>query len=77
LIHGSNDMHVTGDDLRAFVAAATAAHPRSFTDVEIPGDTHLFARLDADAAAAAIDESTRIELDPRLIDALDAWLRSH
>lgn len=77
LVHGSEDQHVTDDDLHAFLAAAKAAHPTTFTDVELIGDTHLFARLSPADAAAAVDETTSVPLDPRLIDTLVAWLGAH
>ncbi|MGC2131576.1 MAG: prolyl oligopeptidase family serine peptidase [Candidatus Aquilonibacter sp.] len=74
LVHGSNDPNVTGDDLQPFIAAAKAAHPTTFTDVELSGDSHLFAQISKAQAAAGVDEATRVTLDPRLIDAIVAWL---
>lgn len=77
LVHGSNDPNVTDDDLRAFIAAAKAAHPTTFTDVELSGDSHIFAQVSRADAASGVDLATPEALDPRLIDALTAWLVTH
>jgi uncharacterized protein len=77
LVHGSNDLNVTDDDLRPFIAAAKSTHPTTFTDVELAGDSHLFAQISGPDAAAGVDIATRVMLDPRLIDALAAWLAAH
>ena len=76
LVHGSNDPNVTDDDLRAFIAAAEAAHPRTFSDVELSGDSHLFAQISKSDAAAGVDLETRVALDPRLVGTITAWLAS-
>jgi dienelactone hydrolase len=77
LVHGSNDPNVTDDDLRPFIAAAKAAHPSTFTDVELAGDSHLFAQISSADAVAGVDLQTPETLDPRLIDTLATWLASH
>jgi dienelactone hydrolase len=77
LVHGSNDPNVTDDDLRPFIAAAKAAHPATFTDAELSGDSHIFAQISRADAASEVDLATPEALDPRLIDALSAWLVSH
>ncbi len=77
LVHGSNDPNVTDDDLRPFIAAAKAAHPTTFTDVELAGDSHLFAQISSADAVSGVDLRTPETLDPRLIDTLATWLDSH
>ncbi len=77
LVHGSNDPNVTDDDLQPFIAAAKAAHPTTFTDVELSGDSHLFAQISKAQAAAGVDEATRVTLDPRLVETIAAWLAAN
>ncbi|MGB6061340.1 MAG: hypothetical protein WBG27_06555, partial [Candidatus Aquilonibacter sp.] len=77
LVHGSNDPNVTDDDLQPFIAAAKAAHPTTFTDVELSGDSHVFAQISKAQAAAGVDEATRVTLDPRLVETIAAWLAAH
>jgi len=77
LVHGSKDANVTNEDIAPFVASAKAAHPRSFTDVELVDDDHLFARLAPGKTSDGLEYYTNLTLDPRLIDALAAWLSTH
>lgn len=74
LVHGNEDMHVTDADLHAFIAAGSAAHPKTLTVVELAGDTHIFAVVPRAVAAASTDESTSQALDPRLLEAIARWL---
>jgi len=77
LVHGSNDPNVTGEDLRPFIAAAKAAHPGTFSDVELSGDSHIFAQISRADAAAEVDLATPEALDQRLVETLATWLAAH
>lgn len=77
LVHGSKDANVTNEDIAPFIASAKAAHPLTFTDVELRDDDHLFARLPTGQASTGAEYFTQLTLDPRLIDALAGWLSTH
>ena len=66
-----------GEDLRPFIAAAKAAHPGTFSDVELSGDSHIFAQISRADAAAEVDLATPEALDQRLVETLVAWLAAH